>query len=511
MFQEMKLLYWMVCKKIDSSRSEHIVPNNLINQINMDVFLDVVRHNKCIPIVIEYIDLFDGYAQHCILDEYQHFLNKNRCLLSAAKEIVKAAAKENIQIIDPKGIALALTIYGDINHRQFADLDFLVPIRELKKLGNLLVEMGFFHRHNGPIAEICDVMQYNLNSLVYEIKFFRFLRDPIRIDVELKKATDAIPYRLITEFYNNLVSISLDDNICYQTFSPEYLLLHLCSNIYVDHYEYEGVFSNAGKLRDFVDLYFFCKNVMFDYDRLNQLARQYNMGYCLEFCQAMMQELFAISVFHGKNSDDIDFTKFPSMEIILQGKKKEFFLKKYQSEQILFDQQKLPLSECYTYFFKGSNITLTNCLSCSSKIDISLCVSKSNLQLLHERRMYLCFVKGLENTPISDTVNVDSYYMDNQTIVIYSCNDMFYYYQDTVTLFKVPNSSTNNNRLSGKNIESGIYSKENINLSFEFYIPEHWLSKHIYFNVFADLRLLNDYYKHDEYLFTLGDPFQRIK
>ena len=446
MDNETELLFWMVGKSIDSPK---------------------VRKDVC----------------EKISKEFRRVQQKNMHLQEVANEIANAAIKDKIEIIEPKGVALTLAIYNNLESRQFGDLDFLTSIENMASLGRILVEHGFTHRHNGDIADICDVMKNNTESLAYEIKFMRAYSDGSRVVVELKKASDAISYTLLPQLLRNLKPVYMRGKYLYQTFSNEGLLLHLCSNIYTDHYRYEGVFSNVGRWRDFVDLYFFIKNVHININEFIDIVQKCQLENCVIFCKLMMWELFEIQIF-----EDVRFGS----------EKSKCYIKAQKS---------------YMFMHKSIEIKL-NHLNLD-EIGFRLIVSHENIdKILRDRRLYLCIIEGLDNhdnAKAEADINANTYYEKNQSICFYLTEEGYFYYQDNITLFSVNRATTENYRLAGQRIEASYKDSNNYIFDLVLYLPLEFIGKHLYFNAFTDLRLLKDYYKHDSYLYQLGSPFLRIK
>jgi|GEM_PF-1697080 len=514
MKNEMELLYWMVGRIINKVKFENIRDEKLISEVDIELFLQIVNKNKCLPLVKIYLDFFDKKYHDKIIEEYDKFIIYNSQLLSIAKEVASISTKRNIEIFEPKGISLALTIYGDLNKRQFNDLDFIVEIKNLTKLGNILVEQGLYHRHNGDIEDICNNMSKYKDSLAYEIKFIKNYKDLPQVCIELKKCTDAVDYSGILNLMELKEDIFLTNGISYKTFSKEGLLLHLCANIYTDHYRYEGVFSDAGKFRNFVDLYFFVKNVNYDIEKLKKLAIKCNLYHCIKLCEQIMWKLFSFKLF-GEflfiDCKDIYFLT-PSL---MSYEKKLFFLKRYINCQKEHDKENFVAKDNYKLIFKDIKIDIELEFKKIAEIKMALSAKKNFLyNLLKDKRLYLCFVLNLSNSIRKETdndLNLDTYYRNNQSICIYAHDDIIYTYQDELSLFFVANANTDNKNIDGKRITKINNDSEMVTLQFSVELPENYINNKIYFNSFFDIKLLKDYYKHDEYLYYLGEPFKRIK
>ena len=513
MDNETELLFWMVGKSIDSPKVRKIDYKKMAISVKIDNFLYLAIRNRCIPIVYKYRELFGRDVCEKISKEFRRVQQKNMHLQEVANEIANAAIKDKIEIIEPKGVALTLAIYNNLESRQFGDLDFLTSIENMASLGRILVEHGFTHRHNGDIADICDVMKNNTESLAYEIKFMRAYSDGSRVVVELKKASDAISYTLLPQLLLNLKPVYMRGKYLYQTFSNEGLLLHLCSNIYTDHYRYEGVFSNVGRWRDFVDLYFFIKNVHININEFIDIVQKCQLENCVIFCKLMMWELFEIQIFEDVRFGSEKSKCYIKAQTIFNREKKKYFLGKFSNNQKVIDGNSFSAQKSYMFMHKSIEIKL-NHLNLD-EIGFRLIVSHENIdKILRDRRLYLCIIEGLDNhdnAKAEADINANTYYEKNQSICFYLTEEGYFYYQDNITLFSVNRATTENYRLAGQRIEASYKDSNNYIFDLVLYLPLEFIGKHLYFNAFTDLRLLKDYYKHDSYLYQLGSPFLRIK
>lgn len=509
MKKEQELLYLMTLQKINYNKKHLDRIQTLSSKINIELFINYVKKNKCIPLILDYLNFFDINSQIALKNEYQEWVYKVNSLEKMDKDITAFAKELDIKIIEPKGFALSQTIYKDKLARQFADLDFIVPIEQMRMLGELLTENGYFHRHNGRIQDICSVLEKNKNTLVYEIKFLKYTSTGYRM-VELKKASDAVPYSILHYFTNELQTWSFEDQVQHFTFSNEGLLLHLCSNINTDHFKYEGVFDSVGKFRDYLDLYFFCCNVKYDYKKFYHLVKKTHLEKSILFCKVIMKKLFEVDIFPELDLNNIDIFNFSNLKSIILGSKKHFFWELYKKKQIEYNKK----NKCQNVFsFKKIGITIYKNKQLSKiSFDVRASMKEMN-NILQERRLFISFISGLaqKECNISEhEINTNSYYSDNYTFCIFKNHNGLHFLANKIKMFSVYNQNTSNEKMNGKKI-SNLANSDQFKYRFTFDIPEYFYTTDIYINIFTDIKLLDDYYKHDQYLFALGEPFAKIE
>lgn len=504
MNKENFLLYQLVCQKINSPLKDQAYIKKLMKEVDAERFISIMQENKCIPIIYEYKEEFGELIREKIKIEYEKFVKKINALQKAAIEIASYAEKEKITIIEPKGIALAKLIYGNVEGRDFGDLDLIVKVEDLKRFGNLLVELGYFHRHDGSIHDICEVMEHE-QGMVYEIKFYKFMSDGSKLVVELKKASDAIEYNSMKEFFSHKTPLYINDMIGYHTFEVNYLFLHLCSNIYTDHYKYEGVFGSVGKFRDYVDLYFFYNNHHIKDTEIYSLAKHFHLEKSIDFCKCMMKRLFGIDILAGI---DIVQGEYPEAACIIDRNKKSYFWKKYIYEQKMQDKEYDGAVEAFCTQMENININLK--WEKKSIMSILLKLKMNDIKNLEKYRLYLCFIAGAEKPVREEEIDLDTFYSNNQSVIVYMKEGKIYFYEDSVPLFHVLNSSMSNNRLPGREAETYVEDGNMFVCINNITVSKECRSQSVHFNAFLDVALLENYYKHNIYLYPLGTPFQKI-
>jgi len=99
-------------------------------------------------------DRLDNYVRQI----QRHNLHASRELL----EVLRLLSANGIRVLPLKGPALALTIYGNLGMRQFADLDILVNKSNVGRAYDLLASRGYQHRNPMTRAQQNALLRSNV-------------------------------------------------------------------------------------------------------------------------------------------------------------------------------------------------------------------------------------------------------------------------------------------------------------------------------------------------------------
>jgi len=183
---------------------------------------------------------------------------RNMVLSSAAAEITKAAAGDNLTLIPLKGISFIDRIYA-IDERPMTDLDFMVAKQQQKEVAHLLGGLGY-SRVPSSLPEAFE------NEFSGEMKYSRCVSG---VDIEVEAHWDVSPEPALKKGFN---------------LSPELLLantIHTGGNFRLSP-EAEIVFSifhlavrhSFSRLLWFLDLHRLCNNSEIDRGKLQTLIRK---------------------------------------------------------------------------------------------------------------------------------------------------------------------------------------------------------------------------------------------
>jgi hypothetical protein len=116
--------------------------------LNWDLFIDLAMHHRTFPVLYPKLkQLQKGMIPEYVMLtlEMQYKQNTFRMLqLCAEMEQVSALfSKNEINLLVLKGPVLASDLYGDLSRRTCGDLDVLIPISELQRVEDLLIQEGY--------------------------------------------------------------------------------------------------------------------------------------------------------------------------------------------------------------------------------------------------------------------------------------------------------------------------------------------------------------------------------
>ena len=123
-------------------------------QMDWDFFDASVRKHRLQPLLIRGLRSMDPelVARYPALNRYKGMQNKYSMesfqRLQALTQVNAALAEAGIRMISMKGPLLAMEAYGDPSLRTSRDLDVMVPEADLRRAGELLVELGYTPKEN---------------------------------------------------------------------------------------------------------------------------------------------------------------------------------------------------------------------------------------------------------------------------------------------------------------------------------------------------------------------------
>jgi len=154
----------------------------------------------------------------------------NSYLLKELLELLDLFYAQEIPAVPYKGPVLAITAYGDLALREFADLDILVPDRHIAASKNLLLAHGYrpvWPWGKRPLYSLTKVQEISYLRSSHEYQMVRTDKR-IHIGLHWQFAPRCYPFRPDPEcFWDNLETISLKGRKV-STFSKEDLIVILC-------------------------------------------------------------------------------------------------------------------------------------------------------------------------------------------------------------------------------------------------------------------------------------------
>ena len=260
-----------------------------VNEVDHSELIRLSYKHKVFPIVYDKIKEKINPTEKMVYDYvYENWLSKLSKLLYYSKTIAEKAENEGYEVIFPKGIAIGKLIYSDEKIRMHSDVDFLVRIEDVDFIADIMMQEGMYHRYNENFRSVSKSLRRGEFDNFYEIKFY--LEDRC---YELKIATDAVDKKYIHHFMNHIQEVDVEGKKM-RTFDMLHSLLHLCANAYKDTFEFEGIFSDNQKIRNFYDIYKFIDKYKkeIQWEDFIQYAKKYKMEKKVALTMKKSFELF---------------------------------------------------------------------------------------------------------------------------------------------------------------------------------------------------------------------------
>lgn len=131
------------------SENRELTIDESFKDIDWSLFVQLVKHHRVYPtIYLQLKKMNDNMIPKFVIESLQKMYNKNVFhMLLLSREMVRISkifAENNVRLLILKGPVLAVDLYGDISLRTSVDLDVLVSIKDLDKIDNLLLDIGYF-------------------------------------------------------------------------------------------------------------------------------------------------------------------------------------------------------------------------------------------------------------------------------------------------------------------------------------------------------------------------------
>jgi hypothetical protein len=127
---------------IEASSSE------LFANIDWDLFIEQAKHHRVYPVLHSKCkeiseNLIPSLVRQKLSLEYKRNTFNMLQLSAEMERVSKIFTEDHIRLLFLKGPVIAHDLYGDISLRTSSDLDFLIPIEELKKAEEIIQNLGY--------------------------------------------------------------------------------------------------------------------------------------------------------------------------------------------------------------------------------------------------------------------------------------------------------------------------------------------------------------------------------
>ncbi len=130
------------------SRSEALLQRLLQEKIDWEKLLRLAHEHGLSPLLWSHLskicpESMPETYRHRLRDYFRNNSIRNHYLKGELLRLLELFAASNIPAIPFKGVALAISVYGDLALRHFGDLDILVRPRDVARAKALLIEQGY--------------------------------------------------------------------------------------------------------------------------------------------------------------------------------------------------------------------------------------------------------------------------------------------------------------------------------------------------------------------------------
>lgn len=245
----------------------------IFKKIDFNSILDLAYETKVFNIVYDIISPY-GKMNFENLKRKKLYELKYKKHDEVMMDIVNIFNDEHINYAIVKGDALGYIIYGK-NIRQYSDIDIFVSKKDLAKCKRILefnlykeIHGDFLSDYDNNINKVDELVFVNIdNDVKFEVKCFDFL----------------VNDKIVEEFLLN----TLDCNNKYKVLSNEDAFIYLIITAYKNMQYYYDEYS----LKDVTDIYYFIKNVDYNYEKILSFFEQNNLLNILDFVFSTVNRL----------------------------------------------------------------------------------------------------------------------------------------------------------------------------------------------------------------------------
>lgn len=146
--KELKLL--LLLMKMDGDKS--LLPNidEIFTDIDWNLFLQLTKHHRVHPIIYVQLKKMDKkwipqYMIEVLRRDYYKNTFQMLYLSREMEQISRLFTENDVRMLVLKGPVLAVDFYGDVSLRTSVDLDILVPLDDLNKVKEILLDIGYIN------------------------------------------------------------------------------------------------------------------------------------------------------------------------------------------------------------------------------------------------------------------------------------------------------------------------------------------------------------------------------
>ncbi len=204
--------------------------NKLIPDISdWEVFTKMAIDRAAAPLIVDKLPklsnagLFPEGVLRSLKQASLRTLTRNMLLTEHFRQVIRAFSEAEIPVIALKGSMLSDWLYGNINLRQFSDLDLLVPQEKGLDALEILRKMGYASND----MTLTDFITENTSIVHYK----PMIKNGVSVEIHIRVHSEMEPYSVeLSSMWKQAVPLPLH-GVTALGFCPEDLLMHLCFHL----------------------------------------------------------------------------------------------------------------------------------------------------------------------------------------------------------------------------------------------------------------------------------------
>ena len=218
----------LLCARLTvDPQAEAQIKARLQQTVDWNFLITAAQQHRMLPLVYRTLGRIapndvPELAMRRLRSAFHQNARRNLFLTAELLQVMDIFRAHEIPCIPYKGPVVASLVYGDISLRQFADLDIIVPVRDVVKARTLLIARGY-----RPEKEMSE---QHLLGLINSEKDITLLHDDRGINLEIHWGitTARIPYAFFPAPFGRTSTQGRIAGHPVQSLKPEDLLLILC-------------------------------------------------------------------------------------------------------------------------------------------------------------------------------------------------------------------------------------------------------------------------------------------
>jgi hypothetical protein len=204
-----------------------------------DVFTKMAIDRAAAPLIVDKLskfkntDIFPDMVLRNLKQASLRTLTRNMLLTEHFRQVIRALTEAGVPVIALKGSMLSEWLYGNINLRQFSDLDLLVPQEKGLEAVAILDKMGYVQDN----LIMSEFIKENTSIVHYR----PMIKNGVSVEIHFRIHSVTEHYQVdLQDMWQHAVPLKLH-GVEVLGFSLEDLLMHLC--IHLDKHFRSGQFQ----------------------------------------------------------------------------------------------------------------------------------------------------------------------------------------------------------------------------------------------------------------------------